>query len=815
MKKLYTLISLMLLFVGSAWGNILGDGKTVTLGEQVTSVSDITTGTYILANAKTKMYYSENAAGNAIVMSNDVTQYSAVYIKVTTNDNADPTCTIQAYSGNYYNDLTTSSQIKTSTSSGIFTILTPTKTSDLTDQGIWFKNGNNYINRSDDNTQGTGYTGTGAYSRQYVYKANIVDAIDVTYRVVNSENENDVWASEVITQADGAAVLDKKSDFTHDFVKLSDSESNPTTISAENNTVTYIGTSTTPFTASTSFDDATWYYIKGVQNGKYLYYSANSTSTPIDGTSQSITATEYHWAFLGNPIDGYQIINEAAGDGSYMYYNNPSSTGQTPYMQQTEQNPAWAIYNTAAYSSATSSQFSFGNNGYYWNDQNVNNARLLSFWNGNGVGNAFTAEKVPTYSDLVASNIKPVYDATTWPRLTSTAKTALESAGYSSDKTDGYTAEQYNNMLTVVQTASNYEFPESGYYRIKSSGTAQQGTVGYIGFGYTNYSYGSANRGVGLKTFTVKNDSASTVLYLERTADADAYKYTIKTQNQYATHAIRDNYPVLTTSESSNAGIFTFAPITNNTSYLGYCSIQANEKGNSTYAYFHEAGWGSNISCVCLWDAGAGNTPSFWQIEAVKIGEQVFSGSLHQVGTSSEYYATAYLPFPYTLSEGVTAYTATLDGEYLKLHEITTGVVPANTAVVLYSTTVSNFTCLLAEDATIDNGNDLKGYTIATTVSASENCLTLGQMEGTVGFYKWAGTLLNKAYLPYTDLTSTSSKGFAFSFGDDDDPTGISEDLIREAVKELQGQRYNVQGQPVGADYKGIVIQGGKKYLQK
>lgn len=255
------------------------------------------------------------------------------------------------------------------------------------------------------------------------------------------------------------------------------------------------------------------------------------------------------------------------------------------------------------------------------------------------------------------------------------------------------------------------------------------------------------------------------------------------------------------------------APVTTNESYVGYATIEQENKVNNTYDFFHEAGWGTDKSCVCVWLANV--TPSFWQIEPINDGDLVYSVDLHSGGDN--YYATAYLPFPSKISTGgVKAYTAKLNDAktYLTLKEID-GTIPANTGVVLVGSSAGTVQFTLSTENVNEIDNDLTGVTIATTIAASDNKLSLGiNDDGVVGFYHWAGTLTNKAYYAYTDDETSPSKGFAFSFGDDD-PTGISEDLIREAVKELQGQRYNVQGQPVGADYKGIVIQNGKKYLQK
>lgn len=195
------------------------------------------------------------------------------------------------------------------------------------------------------------------------------------------------------------------------------------------------------------------------------------------------------------------------------------------------------------------------------------------------------------------------------------------------------------------------------------------------------------------------------------------------------------------------------------------------------------------------------------------IDVKEFSITVHTVGDYS--YATICYPFSLTLSDGE-GYTGNINTETGNLTLTSIGqTIPAGTPVVVV---VDNATTT-SITATINDGKDtevsplassaLSGTYLPKTI-AEDGELTLGVYDNAAGFYHWGGTIQNKAYLN----SSATSKGFAFSFGDDD-PTGISEELIKEAVKELQGQRYNVQGQPVGADYKGIIIQNGKKYLHK
>ncbi|MBQ9559238.1 MAG: hypothetical protein IJV08_04560 [Bacteroidaceae bacterium] len=91
-----------------------------------------------------------------------------------------------------------------------------------------------------------------------------------------------------------------------------------------------------PFTASTDYATATWYFM--TLRGKYLEYS---TSTPYQGKDSRDLANEsQQWAFIGNPIQGVKIINKAAGNGKYLSYDN-AANNVNPYMKTTQ--TAWVL----------------------------------------------------------------------------------------------------------------------------------------------------------------------------------------------------------------------------------------------------------------------------------------------------------------------------------------------------------------------------------------------------------------------------------------------------------------------------------------
>ena len=192
----------------------------------------------------------------------------------------------------------------------------------------------------------------------------------------------------------------------------------------------------------------------------------------------------------------------------------------------------------------------------------------------------------------------------------------------------------------------------------------------------------------------------------------------------------------------------------------------------------------------------------------VTITEPYFNLTANQdPDDETHYYSTFYSrTCDYQVPSGVTAYTGVAEGDVLKLTPIADGIIPAGEAVILLlitedDTDASQQIVLTATTTTATKSDDnmLQGSDVPLTLPTNSYALSLGQHG--VGFYDFSGYTLpgHKAYL----TLAAASAGLRFSFGDATD--------IDVPVTATPANAYNLQGQRVDENYRGIVIINGKK----
>ena len=79
-----------------------------------------------------------------------------------------------------------------------------------------------------------------------------------------------------------------------------------------------VDTAVLPFVPSATYDDANmkWYYVKN-NNTYYLSHKADQGYIALDNAVKTIDENNkdaFTWAFVGNPFDGYHIVNRATGN---------------------------------------------------------------------------------------------------------------------------------------------------------------------------------------------------------------------------------------------------------------------------------------------------------------------------------------------------------------------------------------------------------------------------------------------------------------------------------------------------------------------
>ena len=184
--------------------------------------------------------------------------------------------------------------------------------------------------------------------------------------------------------------------------------------------------------------------------------------------------------------------------------------------------------------------------------------------------------------------------------------------------------------------------------------------------------------------------------------------------------------------------------------------------------------------------------------------------------TSAEW-ATITTPATYAVSfdKKTEVYIATgEEGGNIKLTKIDDA--PAMTPIVIHAT-AGAYTMTQKATATSDvSANILESAKGTEVGDGAGNYYVLGILQSTgVGFGKLAsGVTLakGKAYIPGTALANISDF-LPFVIGDEDETTTIN--AVDAAGMDDDTPVYNLAGQKVGKDYKGVVIVNGRKVVRK
>lgn len=231
------------------------------------------------------------------------------------------------------------------------------------------------------------------------------------------------------------------------------------------------------------------------------------------------------------------------------------------------------------------------------------------------------------------------------------------------------------------------------------------------------------------------------------------------------------------------------------------------------------------VSTVCSGDGAdrlllnLGKYAGTVSIKNLKIvAERVKQESLTIPSSSFATYA-AYYPVNYA-KLGLKAYAVKLNDakDGVAFTEIS-GVVPAGVPVLLKGDANKEYV-LNKADGGSPVSTDLKmsdGTATSTAASASTAAATLyalSTVDGVTAFYPVKKGSAITAKRCYLEVKSTSPKAAFYSLGTNfGETTGISS--VENKVEKADAPVYNLAGQLVGKDYKGLVIKNGKKFVIK
>lgn len=631
----------------------------------------------------------------------------------------------------------------------------------------------------------------------------------VTY-VVKDELGNTIFTSEPQPTKLGATITTLLDEFKRPYYTYNDVD---VTISENETTIEFTATWNGPFKLSADFANAqwqnmairgTWYVTSAVKESDGAYKTQNANTF-------GLVEDSYQWAFLGNGYDGFKVINKAEGDGKSFGYGDNLDSGSIPtIMDDSEGHHVWKIV-ASTNTSVPANSFCLGVPGTdLYINQYGGAGGSLKFWNTTGNigddGSAFTVFDVPTnFASFVVDEIAPAFDAKGYFTFTDAAKAAFGWDPAYKTECPFATYKALKESLDAVDLTdlSQFVLPETGYYLLKNK---NYGT--YIGIDpsdanmYGNYAAANA---------------AKQIVKLTKTGEAT---YSIGLMGKFAPATVTKSGQVTATADAANYTVVISA--------VGYAAFTADP--SEQFAALHCDAQGKIVG----WEAAA--AASQWEVVEAEGTE--ISITVGEAG-----YATAYMPFPVKIADGVTAYTAEFTdspknngSKFLTLNEVPATTEPATipelTAVILkaapetYKFTIGEGMpagALGVYDDEVDGSNALAK---AFVEPIADNVLkgTLEPIDATglfvlakpdnedVAFYEAeSGTIAaGKAYIenPYSD---SDVKAFYFLFPGED-PTGIS--TIDNAQLTVDGVIYNIAGQRVSKIQKGINIVNGKKFLR-
>ena len=640
--------------------------------------------------------------------------------------------------------------------------------------------GNEYVITESGEASGNAYAALDAYfNPQYTINYIVKDENGATLFTVN-----DVPASE------GQTITTLPEEYQRSLFY----EYNTVNVTIEDAVTTIEFTATlkedAPFQFTADTSAPVWYNLTLSATPNYVTYVADgdqNVQLPTTLTDDETT----QWAFIGNPYNGFQLVNKAAGTdlvlGSAKTTGSDNTGGNTYATLQSKGSQVNEVWTAKASTSIS------GKNGFFlFNTENHalnkrNGTANISYWTGGyDAGSTFVATKVLTdeekYNELIALLEKYPYGSEV-NKFTLTVggedKTAEAASLIAALKSAGYSADNMATAQSYLEGTAIY-LPQAGFYRIKAVST---GT--YVG----------TAEAVGQNTPHGSLDNAA-IFYLGETDEEGKYNMIHYNLGNYMSSA--NHMPLMepgTTSE--NAGKFAFEESHYATPTLGSYRIHDGTSSVIAWTSGYLDRWGVGNHELCE-----------WYLEPVTQ----LPVTLHESETKEGYsvwIATFSAPVSVVSVEGAEIHKVRDTGSAFFCEPANVQGIPAGKGALLVTNTET-------ATATVTLGETSEDFeTILQPLYACEKGkagLFLGKVEGSqiAGLYPIDSETPTGGFKAFVDDSTGEGKELVF----DQDPTGI-ENMEHGTLNMNNGAIYNLQGQRVNKAQKGVFIQNGKKVVLK
>ena len=590
-------------------------------------------------------------------------------------------------------------------------------------------------------------------------------------------------------------------------------------------TVTIAVEENLPFKYATDVNSIkNWYYIQQHSSagyGKYLQYA----ETYIEWADATVAADEvdtYTWAFVGNPFDGFKMVNKGApADANAVVSNGSSNPSFGAFADAT----AWNIKSSRTNKDAEHFCFQYPGSSNYMNAQ----SGKIAFWTDADQGSTMwvTERDLTGKADLqaVVDQVEAAiavygeggttvgyYTEESAAALAAVLAAAKEAVADENSTLESNTVAK-TNLQNAVAALAIIQPTEGKFYTISNCKNDHRG-------GQQIYVNNDGGMQFAKVVDNKANGSIGHVFQFVPAGNNKFYLYNVQRGTYLSTvqgHGWGQNLALATENPSvmvtlAHTGTANIVYITPENSEMVGAKLHAQDSGSQ----------------VVGWDANGANDASAWVISEVAD----ITALSHELTVGDAGYATLCLGYNATIpalaGEECGVYTAAVVDGYAAMTKVE-GVLPANTAVIVKADAGTyKFNYATGEVSAIEN-NELKGTTV--NKNFTDAAYVLGVVDGEVGLYTAANNVSTdttndgtaeepavtyeawknyafKAYLPKAAGMNAASYSFRFGEG----TTEIEDVVVENEVKVI----YDLTGRRVEAiTAPGIYVVNGKKVLVK